>query len=41
MIANMSNPVEKQTCGIQTRGGTLTQDPLYPEGHPKRIEQES
>ena len=23
------------------RGGTATQDPLYPEGHPKRIEQES
>src|SRR3954465_3281403 len=27
--------------GIKTRGGTHTQDPLYPEGHPKRIEQDS
>src|SRR3954467_6673179 len=26
--------------GIKTRGGTSTQDPLYPEGHPKRIEQD-
>src|ERR1041385_9188035 len=27
--------------GIKTRGGTHTQDPLYPEGHPKRIDQDS
>lgn len=26
---------------VMTRGGTMTQDPLYPEGHPKRIEQNS
>src|SRR4051812_15489906 len=26
---------------MKTRGGTHTQDPLYPEGHPKRIEQDS
>jgi hypothetical protein len=32
---------EKQACEICTRGGTSTQDPLYPEGHPKRIEQDS
>src|SRR3954468_4793511 len=30
-----------QACGIKTRGGTHTQDPLYPEGHSKRIEQDS
>src|ERR1041385_8624004 len=30
-----------QTYGNKTRGGTHTQDPLYPEGHPKRIEQDS
>ena len=24
-----------------TRGGRMTQEPLYPEGHPKRIEQDS
>jgi hypothetical protein len=32
---------EKQACEIRTRGGASTQDPLYPEGHPKRIEQDS
>ena len=30
-----------QAYGIKTRGGTHTQDPLYPEGHLKRIEQDS
>ena len=24
-----------------TRGGKMTREPLYPEGHPKRIEQDS
>jgi hypothetical protein len=32
---------EKHACEISTRSGTSTQDPLYPEGHPKRIEQDS
>jgi hypothetical protein len=32
---------EKQACEIRTRGGATTQDPLYPEGHPKRIKQDS
>src|SRR4051794_39585497 len=32
---------EKQACEITTRRGTSTQDPLYPEGHSKRIEQDS
>jgi hypothetical protein len=32
---------EKQACEIRTRGGATTQDPLYPKGHPKRIEQDS
>ena len=26
---------------VATRGGTVTQEPLFPEGHPKRIEQDS
>src|SRR4051812_6301591 len=30
-----------QAYGIKTRGGTHTQEPLYPEGYPKRIEQDS
>ena len=39
LLANNSQLVDTQAYGIKTRGGTLTQDPLYPEGHPKRIEQ--
>ena len=26
---------------VMTREGKMTQEPLYPEGHPKRIEQDS
>ena len=26
---------------VATRGGKVTHEPLYPEGHPKRIEQDS
>ena len=26
---------------VATRGGKMTQEPLYPEGHPKTIEQDS
>src|SRR6266511_2710180 len=26
---------------VMTRGGKTTQEPLYPQGHPKRIEQDS
>ena len=26
---------------VMTRGGRMTQEPLYPQGHPKRIEQDS
>jgi hypothetical protein len=39
LLVNASR--EKQTCEIHTRGGASTQDPLCPEGHPKRIEQDS
>jgi hypothetical protein len=39
LLVNASR--EKQVCEIHTRGGATTQDPLYPEGHPKRIEQDS
>ncbi|KAK1682308.1 hypothetical protein QYE76_043156 [Lolium multiflorum] len=31
----------KHAYEVTTRGGVSTQDPLYPEGHPKRIEQDS
>src|SRR4051812_46544410 len=39
--ANNAKQDNLQAYGIKTRGGTHTQDPLYPEGHPKRIEQDS
>ena len=26
---------------VATRGGKMTQEPLYPKGYPKRIEQDS
>src|SRR3954451_7730193 len=32
---------EKQACEKTTRRGTSTQDPLYLEGHSKRVEQDS
>jgi hypothetical protein len=32
---------KRQVCGVNTRGGSSTQDPNYPEGHPKRKEQEA
>ena len=41
LLAGIPIQINKQACGVLTRGGITTQDPLYPEGHPKRIEQES
>ncbi|KAK1607149.1 hypothetical protein QYE76_030822 [Lolium multiflorum] len=35
------NSKEKHAYEVTTRGGVSTQDPLYPEGHPKRVEQDS
>src|SRR3954463_13117625 len=32
---------DKHSYGIRSRSGIATQDPLYPEGHPKRKEQDS
>src|SRR3954471_1920559 len=39
MLVNASG--DKHAYGIRTRSGIATQDPLYPEGHPKRIEKDS
>src|SRR3954464_8636963 len=41
LLANNAKQDNLQAYGIKTWGGTHTQDPLYPEGHPKRIEQDS
>src|SRR3954466_1800329 len=39
MLVNASG--YKHAYGNRTRSGIATQDRLYPEGHPKRIEQDS
>jgi hypothetical protein len=36
-----SDNMHDHAIRVMTRGGRMTQDPLYPEGHPKRIEQDS
>ena len=41
LLVNASREKEKHVCEVTTRGGVFYQDPLYPEGHPKRIEQDS
>ena len=41
LLAGIPIQSKKQAYGVSTRGGITTQDPLYPEGHPNRIEQES
>ena len=37
----MNNNINDFVVRVATRGGKVTQEPLYPEGHPKRIEQDS
>src|SRR3989337_65769 len=37
----MNNKMNDRAIRVVTRGGKMTQEPLYPEGHPKRIEQDS
>src|SRR3954451_14889641 len=39
LLVNASR--EKHAYEIRTRSGVTTQDPLYPKGHPNRIEQDS
>jgi len=34
----MNNNKNDFAARVVTRGGRMTQEPLYPEGHPKRIE---
>ena len=36
----MNNNISDFAVRVETRGGKMTQEPLYPEGHPKRIEQD-
>ena len=37
----MNTNISDFVVRVATRGGKITQEPLYPEGHPKRIEQDS
>ena len=34
----MNHNIHDFAVRVATRGGKMTQEPLYPEGHPKRIE---
>src|SRR3989337_3213311 len=41
LLNEMNNKVNDNAVRVMTRGDRMTQEPLYPEGHPKRIEQDS
>ena len=41
LLDEMSHTMHDFAVRVATRGGKMTQEPLYPEGHPKRIEQDS
>ncbi|KAI4986579.1 hypothetical protein ZWY2020_019209 [Hordeum vulgare] len=40
-LTDKPKETEENLLRVVTRGGRMTQEPLYPEGHPKRIEQDS
>ena len=40
-LLNELNKKNYNAVRVMTRGGRMTQEPLYPEGHPKRVEQGS
>src|SRR3989337_2650452 len=41
LLDEMNNNINDHAVRVMTRGGRMTQEPLYPKGHPKRIEQDS
>ena len=41
LLDEMNHNMHDFVVRVATRGGKMTQEPLYPEGHPKRIEQDS
>src|SRR6266566_5899187 len=41
LLDEMNNNMNDHAVRVVTRGGRMTQEPLYPEGHPKIIEQDS
>ena len=38
LLDEMNNNMHDFAVRVEPRGGKMTRDPLYPEGHPKRIE---
>ena len=38
LLDEMNNTINDNVVRVMTRGGRMTQQPLYPEGHPKIIE---
>ena len=41
LLNELNNKKNDNVVRVMTRGGRMTQEPLYPEGHPKRVEQDS
>ena len=41
LLNEMNNKMNDHDVRVMTRGSKMTREPLYPEGHPKRIEQDS
>ena len=41
LLNELNNKKNGNVVRVMTRGGRMTQEPLYPEGHPKRVEQDS
>ena len=41
LLNEMNNNMNDHAVRVMTRGGRMTQEPLYPEGHPKIVEQDS
>ena len=41
LLNELNNKKNDNAVRVVTRGGRMTQEPLYPEGHPKRIRQDS
>ena len=39
LLNELNNKNNDNAVRVMTRGGKMTEEPLYPEGHPKRVEQ--
>jgi hypothetical protein len=41
LLNELNNKRNDNDVRVMTRGGKMTQESLYPKGHPKRVEQDS